>query len=141
MNKRRMKKNIFLLFSLMIILLAVAGCNIFGDGTKELKDYPFETIYGNWHRIGDLGGMGMTYLKAHEDTMEWTVFGTEYSYTYDYEKIGTAAYSITWYSYDSATGESDEEPTMELTLEFEDADTIYLVITSSSMGGMNMSRD
>lgn len=131
-----MKKNIFLLFSLMIILLAVSGCDIFGDGTKKLKDYSFETIYGNWHRIGDLGGMGMTYLKANEDTMEWTVSITEssYTYTYDYEKIGTAAYSITWYS---------PESEMELTLEFEDADTIYLVITSgmADMGGIHMSRD
>lgn len=135
-----MRVKILLLLLMILLCSVVVSCDSSVESLDDSVEYPFEAIYGSWKRTGTIGAMGVTYLTADENIMEWRVLSSELLFTYTVRKIQKNVYEVTWYSYDEDTGQSSSDVAMVVTISFEEEDLIYMITNAAGMGGLTMER-
>ncbi len=130
-------KKITLISVLFCVVFIFGSCNQ-NAADNEIIDYPFETIYGTWLRIGS-GAMGQVRIKLYAEN------GKEYmdltspptiTDTYKCECKNRQKIKKSLYRFDT------EGPmgSMTITIAIESKNRIYVKTTANGMGGLSMER-
>lgn len=139
-------KNRLLTAAAVCAVLILCACEE-PRATNTVPAYPFDTLHGNWIRIGNIGTMGVTKLKSYtkngKEIMEWTV-GEQPTHLLckDFgEPKRPGLHTFSWYAYDEAHDTVGPTAVMRIQIAIESPDMIYMKTDSEAMqGGLIMTR-
>lgn len=139
-------KNRLLTAAAVCAVLILCACEE-PRATNTVPAYPFDTLHGNWIRIGNIGTMGVTKLKSYtkngnEEWMEWTALETTNKLKCnDIKNLRPGLYTFDWQLYDESTSALQTGIFMSIQIAIESPDMIYMKTNSEAMaGGLIMTR-